>query len=815
MPYWFRDGGIRIVLSTSMKSDDSTIAPGSPGISARWTSSAKDGIGKALNASSNVSFTLSHGILNEIYYPREDTACTRDMELIVTDGKEFFSEEKRHTGHEVQMLEKGVPAYHIINGCLEGNYSIEKTIIADPMRDVVLQKVRFQALKGGVENYQLFAILTPHVNNSGGGNTAWTDSYKGVPMLFAQKNGITVAFACSYDWKKRSVGFVGKSDGWQDLHEHKQMTWEYQYAQNGNLAMTGQVDMDHVEDTFLLAIGFGIDKDEAGLRVWSSLINGYDEAERFYIQEWKEWQKSLKQHNYSNTSAGKFFRESAAVLRMHKAKRFPGAIVASMSIPWGQARGDHDIGGYHLVWARDLVESSGGLLAMDEKVDTQSILHYLAATQEADGSWPQNMWLSGKAHWTGTQMDEIALPVLLIDFFRTKKLLRPVFLKRYWSVVEKAIGYLLRNGPYTQQDRWEQTAGYSTFTLATEIAALLAAADFAKRNNFPHLSKYCYETADYWNDSVDRWTYVRGTRLAEEAGVEGYYIRINPFKNLTADELHGKYIHLSDHSAEEGWIAANELVSPDALALVRFGLRAADDPRILNTVKVIDRQLKVDTPGGPCWYRYSQDGYGEKSDGSAYDGTGVGRLWPLLTGERAHYEIAAGHLAKARSLAKTMESFANYGLIPEQIWDTEDIPEKELFFGKHSGSAMPLVWAHAEYIKLCASLKLKKVCDMPEHGRVRYVENKMASKCESWRFEQPCECISRGKKLRVELHAPATVRWTQDNWKTFKDKDTIDTAVGWHVADLSKAIKKHKFQFTFYWKEVDQWEHKNFTVETK
>lgn len=798
-----------------MKSDDSTIAPGGPGIPARWSSSAKDGIGKALNASSNVSFTLSHGVLNEIYYPREDIACTRDMEFVITDGKEFSSEEKRHTSHEIQMLEKGVPAYHIINGCLGGNYSIEKTIIADPLRDVVLQKVRFQALKGNVEDYQLFAILTPHINNSGGGNTAWVDEYKGVPMIFAQKDAHTVAFACSYDWKKRSVGFVGQSDGWQDLREHKQMFWEYQYAENGNLAMTGQVDMDRVEDTFLLAIGFGIDKDEAGLRVWSSLINGYDEAERFYIQEWKEWQKSLKQYNYSNTSAGKFFRESAAVLRMHKAKRFPGAIVASMSIPWGQAKGDHDIGGYHLVWARDLVESSGGLLAMDEKVDTQSILHYLAATQEADGSWPQNMWLSGKAHWTGIQLDEIALPVLLIDFFRTRKLLQPMFLKRYWKVVEKAIGYLLRNGPYTQQDRWEQTAGYSTFTLATEVAAMLAAADFAKKNNFPHLAKYCYETADYWNDNIERWTYVTGTPLAAEAGVEGYYIRINPFKDRSAEELHDRYLHLSDHNDDEGWIAVNELVSPDALALVRFGLRAADDPRILNTIKVIDRLLKVDTPGGPCWYRYNQDGYGEKSDGSAYDGTGIGRLWPLLTGERAHYEIAAGHLAKARSLVKAMESFANYGLIPEQIWDTEDIPEKELFFGKHSGSAMPLVWAHAEYIKLCASLKLKKVCDMPEHGRVRYIENKTVSKFELWRFEQPCGYISRGKKLRIELPAGATIRWTRDNWATFEDTDTVDTHVGWHIADLPKATKRNDFQFTFYWKEADRWEGENFTVKTK
>ena len=142
-----------------------------------------------------------------------------------------------------------------------------------------------------------------------------------------------------------------------------------------------------------------------------------------------------------------------------------------------------------------------------------------------------------------------------------------------------------------------------------------------------------------------------------------------------------------------------ELVSVDALALVRFGLRAATDPRILNTIKVIDAKLKTDTPSGPCWHRYNKDGYGEDAKGNLYSGAGIGRAWPLLTGERAHYEIAAGNLDKAKELLNTMESFANNSLFPEQIWDTVDIPEKGLFLVKHSGSAMPLTWAHAEYIK--------------------------------------------------------------------------------------------------------------------
>ena len=143
---------------------------------------------------------------------------------------------------------------------------------------------------------------------------------------------------------------------------------------------------------------------------------------------------------------------------------------------------------------------------------------------------------------------------------------------------------------------------------------------------------------------------------------------------------------------------AIHLVSPDALALVRFGVRAADDQRIRDTVKVIDAVLKMETPSGPVWHRYNGDGYGEHADGAPFDGTGIGRGWPLLTGERAHYELAAGRAEVATTLLGALERFANEGgLISEQVWDAADIPERELYFGRPSGSAMPLVWAHAEY----------------------------------------------------------------------------------------------------------------------
>ena len=181
-------------------------APGRPGIPARWTSSAKTGVGTALSPMSRVWFTLSHGILNEIYYPRVDQACTRDLGLIITDGQDFFSEEKRHTEHQVAYLAQGVPAYRLANTCQQRRYRIEKEILSDPRRDVVLQQVRFVPLQGNLDDYHLHALLAPHVGNRGTGNTAWVGDYKGTPMLFAERAGTALALACSAPWLKGSAG---------------------------------------------------------------------------------------------------------------------------------------------------------------------------------------------------------------------------------------------------------------------------------------------------------------------------------------------------------------------------------------------------------------------------------------------------------------------------------------------------------------------------------------------------------------------------------------------------------------------------------
>ena len=793
--------------------NDLKYAPGWPGIEPRWTSSAKTGVGTALNLHSRVWFTLSHGILNEIYFPRVDQACTRDFGLIVTDGREFFSEEKRHCTFQNSPIEPGVPVYKLTSTDMQGRYRIEKEVLTDPWRNVVLQKIRFVPLQGMLSDYHLYALLASHLANMGYGNTGWAGNYKGHPMLFAQRDSSALALACSAPMPKRSVGFAGTSDGWRDLSQHFQMMWEYDRAENGNIALTAEIDLAACNGEFVFALGFGGIWAEAAQQAISSLLTSYETIRKEYVFHWQQWQRTLKKLDEKPREKD-LYRTSMAVLRAHESKDFLGGIIASLSIPWGFSKGDEDLGGYHLIWPRDLVENAGGLLAGGAHDDALRVLHYLEATQEADGHWAQNMWLDGRPYWTGSQMDETAFPILLVDLLRRESPRTFGKTSRWWPMVRKAAAYIVATGPVTQQDRWEEDGGYSPFTLAAEISALLVAADLAQSMGLAQPAEFLRENADTWNDNIERWTYAVNSDLARQLGVEGYYVRITPDDGDGAASPIQGFVPLKNRGTSPN-AAAVEIVSPDALALVRFGLRAPDDPRMVNTIKVIDEVLRVKLPQGPGWYRYNHDGYGEHEDGSPFDGTGIGRPWPLLAGERAHYELAAGRTASAEALLAVMESSTGTSrLIPEQVWDTTDIPERELFAGKASGSACPLVWAHSEYIKLRRSLIDGKIFDQPQQTVERYLEKKVTATYFNWRFNNKTRTLPRGKKLRILLMDPATVRWSFDNWQSTHDNDSEES--GWNLqhVDLSTETLVAGLQivFTFYWKNEARWEGQDYQV---
>jgi glucoamylase len=382
-------------------------------------------------------------------------------------------------------------------------------------------------------------------------------------------------------------------------------------------------------------------------------------------------------------------------------------------------------------------------------------------------------------------------------------------------MVRRAAAFLARNGPVSPQDRWEEQPGYAPFTVATEIAALLVAADLADAASNTIAAQYLRETADAWNVSIERWLYVQGTELAQLHNVEGYYVRVAPPNRADAASPVQGPVPITNHPRGDATGQAALMVSLDALAFVRFGLRAADDPRILNTLKVIDATLKVKTPRGSVWRRYQGDGYGEHADGGAYDGTGVGRGWPLLTGERAHYELAAGRVQVAQHLAQTMETIAGEaGLLPEQVWDSADIPARGLYIGHATGSAMPLVWAHAEYLKLCRSLFDGRIFDQPPQTVERYLVQRTMSDRIVWRFNNKVRAMPANRTLRVETLAPAVVHWSADRWHTVHDASTRNTTLGIHVCDLgTRGLRSgDRVQFTFFWPEAERWEGTDYVI---
>jgi glucoamylase len=798
------------------------VAPGAPGIPPTWSSSDKDAVG-ASHYSSRVWFTVGHGILNEVYWPHVDRPQVRDLGFIVADGAGFWSEVKRDTAHEVHHAERGVPAITAVH--THDAYRLTLRICADDHADVVRIEARLEDLRdpagagpaGGP--LRLYPLLAPHLGFSGLHGRAWAGTHKGRPMLFAQDGPWALALASEPAPLRQGVGYVGASDGWQDFAANGRMAWTYQEAGPGNVAGMTELVLDG--DAAQLALAFGSRPEEAGLEASAALAGPFASAWDEYLGNWGGFMRTVVDPPADlSPDERDLYLTSATVLRTHQDRTLPGATVASLSIPWGNTR--NDLGGYHLVWSRDLVESAGAFVALGAVATARRTLAYLVASQEPDGHWPQNQWVDGVPYWTGLQLDEAAYPILLAGALRTgaahmhgrrgpheeafRNLVSPTALDR---MIARAAGFIARTGPSTGQDRWEETAGLTPSTLAPVVAALVVAA-----GHLPEpAAAYCLELADDWDASIEDWTYARGTRLAQEHGVDGHYVRIASPDVLAGAPLSAP-VELRNQPGVWAMVPGDEMVGTDFLALVRFGLRLPDDPRIVSSLAVADALLRSDTPSGPVWHRYTGDGYGEHPDGSAFDGTGVGRGWPLLVGERGHFELDAGRDARPY-LAAMRRMASGGGMLPEQVWDAPAVPGRSLEPGRPAGSAMPLAWAHAEYVKLVRSIALGHSIDRPEAAWRRYKGVAPKATRATWRFMAPRPSMRAGLTLRLEVMAPARVRYSTDGRQTWSDLDARDTGLGVWLADIPGSdglAPGGAVDFTFWWPESGRWEGRDLRV---
>lgn len=777
-----------------------THAPGRPGIAPTWASSAKDLVGSTLG-SSRVWFTLGYGIINEVYYPRVDIPQIRDLGFIVADGNGFWVEVKRLRNYTFRLLAPGTPAVEIVHS--HKRFTLTLRVTPDTDRDVLAIEVKLT----GDENLKPYVLVAPRLGATGSDNAATIAPHGSRRVLGAEQGPFGLALAAVDDAQQdalglASAGYVGQSDGWQDFRRNGRLTWQYTSAGPGNVALIGALPRKAV-----IGLGFGSSVQAAATLAVSSLLEPFDDLLDRQILAWRQWHMSRSRHALA--SPGKSdpltdeFVLSSMVLRSHRDKTYPGAMVASLSVPWGSSRDDR--GGYHLVWPRDLVQCATALLALGAASEARNTLRYLIATQKRDGSWYQNQWLGGTSYWKGLQLDEVGFPVLLAAALAERDALKGIAVA---EMIRSALGFIAVTGPSSPQDRWEENAGINTFTLSVCIAALVAGAPF-----LPQPAKeFALMLADFWNARLDSWTTVRGTALAQRLGLDSYYIRVAPPDVLCNPASLRDILEIKNHKRNMA-VPADEEISVDFLQLVRFGLRSADDPKILHSISAADALLKADTPNGPVWHRYNGDGYGEHDDGAPFDGGGVGRGWPLLTGERGHYELVAGR--DPLPYLKAMAAMAGpAGMIPEQVWDSAALPAQRLFPGQPAGSAMPLAWAHAEFIKLMVSRHIGHPLDRPQAVWARYGGRPIAAKRTIWCLHAPIDRIERGTALVIALPRAARIHWGVNGWQNITDNETADTGLGIHSFELDAAIMPHaqRVDFTFQWSDTGEWAHSDFHV---
>jgi glucoamylase len=473
---------------------------------------------------------------------------------------------------------------------------------------------------------------------------------------------------------------------------------------------------------------------------------------------------------------GNLARASFAFLHCLEDKSHAGAFIAAPAAPWGESVHDGDQV-YNLVWPRDLCRIATALLDAGDTDAALRAFRHLQRHQRPDGGWYQNWFLDGTPHWQSTELDQVALPILLAWRLGVAGCLDH---DPYPTMVRPAAQFLIREGPLTQLDRWEDAGGLSPSTLAACIAALICAAEFASDAGEHVAASHFRAVADYWNDRVDAWCSLPG----------GQYVR------LASDP---------DKKPAEGAIA------PEFLELVRYGLRRPKDERVLRSLQGVDTSLKVSLPAGPSWRRYAGDRYGEHEDGAPWDGKGRGRAWPVLTGERARHFFSMG--LPAAEMVRTLEAFAGTSMaLPEQLWDGPDIPSRGLQFGKPIGSVCPLGWAHAEYLELLVTIALAGFPDIVMPARRRYTEGPGLEAAYIWSHKHQITRIAVGRRLRVQVPRPATVHYTFDSWKTHSEVEAVDTTLGVWAAEVpcQKLARGAELSWTVHY--MTGWEGRNFTL---
>jgi glucoamylase len=753
-----------------------TTAPGAPGAASFFDLARKDCVGTARNTTSKVWFTVAGGVLSDVYEPTIDNTNVKSLQYVVTDGSSFTDLQTRDLTYTVASDPTGMSCTITATSAAHG-YQLVTTYVADAARDAVLMHTRLQARPGSnakINKLHVYAYLDAHVNGNGGGGTdnggadTGTVDGSGVGVI---GDASTVSQATNRDYavptfmaltspqlRKASVGYAGSaSDGLSALDASHSLGTTYQSAPNGHIVLTEQLKSNggaHGPATFDLGLGFGRTQSQAVSVAKASTKSPFVVSAETYLASWALYDAKLTRPKLpvggvSSETALAAYYLSANVLKASEDKTFPGALVASLASPWGQAVNAGTLpggkpvyfGSYREVFARDLYETFTGLLADGDLATAQAATRFLFEKQQLPtGEIPRNSLLNGKVapDTGGDQLDESSYPILMAylsglggDATLWKDHIKP------------AADFVVAHGPSFGVERWEEQSGYSPSTIAAEIAGLTAAAKIATMQSDAASARLYQAVADSFQRNVKGWTVTSTGPYSSSP----YFIRLS----RTGDPNAAVTYNLGN--GVQGDHDQRSVVDGGFQELVRLGELSPTDPDYLNSLAVVDKQISVSTPSGTGYYRYgtdaadgSADGYGDcyqPSQSSCTNpgqpwpttNTGTGHPWPVLSGERAESALLTGDKPTATAeLEFMLRSASGEGLVPEQAWENPDLAASPygsdpttasigFIDGQPAGSAAPLTWAQAQELRLILNVGTGTIVDQPAIVADRYVRN--------------------------------------------------------------------------------------------
>ncbi|HEX4203550.1 MAG TPA: glucodextranase DOMON-like domain-containing protein [Ktedonobacteraceae bacterium] len=743
-------------ISTTMARAAASAAPGGPGNLSYFDLARKDCVGTARNTTSKVWFTLANGVLSDVYYPTIDNTNVNTLQFVVTDGRTFTDLQTRDMAYTVQALNGPDLACRVTSSAKSGKYRIVTDYVTDPDHNSVVMHVHFEPLVGQLATYKLYVRYDPTINGNGGGgsgnggaDSATIDTSTGqqIPVAFAtntKSNAVNRTYAvpvysaldASRPFIQATNGYVDtSSDGLQQLDAAHMLDNVYDEAPNGNVVQTTQVNLAH-DGMLTLALGFGQSQAQAVQSAQGSLHKSFAAVLARYTLAWLQYDAGLALHRFKPAPAigsraiKTLLQEyylSANVVKASEDKTFPGAIAAGLASPWGQAvsAGDPNntyFGSYREIFARDLYEAWTSLYVDGDWTTARDTVNFLFYhQQQADGSMPRNSLLNGKTapDSFNTQLDEASYPIIMA--YQMGMTGRDL----YTQHIKLAANFVISHGPSYGVERWEEQGGYSPSTIAAEIAGLVAAADIARKNNDVQSEHLWLGVADDWQRSIKKWDVTTNGPLSSQP----YFIRLSK----TGDPNAAITYNLGNGGPT---LDQRAVIDAGFLELVRLGELSPQDPNVVNSLAVVDKTIKVQTPSGPGWYRYNGDGYGDSAQTGhpwAPSGQGTGHPWPVLTEERGEYQLATGDIPTAVTLLDSLQKFSfGVGLIPEQGWELPNLAASpygtdptvaSIGFqdGKPDGSADPLTWATASYVRLFQDILAHKLIEQPQDTYARYI----------------------------------------------------------------------------------------------